>query len=62
MSKRCSIFLQLGGESVTEERENTKEFIRFLKSIDEKRQIGLHLTIEGLKVLSEQQKKRHENR
>lgn len=47
---------------MTEERENTKEFIRFLKSIDEKRQIGLHLTIEGLKVLSEQQKKRHENR
>ena len=44
------------------EKENTKEFIKYLKSLDEKQQIGLHLTIEGLKVLSEQQKKRHENR
>jgi hypothetical protein len=47
---------------VTGEKENTKEFIKYLKSLDEKQQIGLHLTIEGLKVLSEQQKKRHENR
>lgn len=47
---------------MTGEKENTKEFIKYLKSLDEKQQIGLNLTIEGLKVLSEQQKKRHENR
>jgi len=44
------------------EKEQTKEFIEFLKSLDEKQQIGLHLTIEGLQVLSKKQKKRYENR
>ena len=45
-----------------QEKEQTKEFIRFLKGLDEKQQMGLHLTIEGLQVLFEKQKKRHENR
>lgn len=44
------------------EEEQTKEFIEFLKSLDEKQQIGLHLTIEGLQILLKKQKKRYKNR
>ena len=36
----------------------TEEFIQFLKSLDEKQQIGVNLTIEGLKLLAGKQKKR----
>lgn len=39
-----------------------REFIKFLKSLDEKEQIGLNLTIEGLRLLAEKQKKRLKNR
>lgn len=35
-----------------------KEFIQFLKSLDEKQQIGVNLTIEGLRLFTEKQKKR----
>ena len=57
LKEKC-IFLGLGNYG----GKQTKEFIRFLKGLDEKQQMGLHLTIEGLQVLFEKQKKRHENR
>ncbi len=39
--------------------DERKEFIKILKNLDEKKQIGLNLMLEGLKILSEKQKKRH---
>ena len=32
------------------------EFVKLLKGLDEKRQIGLYLTIEGLQLLAESKK------
>ena len=36
--------------------DEVKEFVKFLKSLDEKQQMGLHLTIEGLQLLAEKEK------
>ena len=38
--------------------DETKRFIQFLKSLNEKEQIGLNLMIDGLRLLAEKQKKR----
>ncbi len=38
--------------------DEVKRFMRFLKSLNEKEQIGLNLMIEGLRLLAEKQKKR----
>ncbi len=37
--------------------DEAKIFIRFLKNLNEKEQIGLNLTIEGLRLLAGKQKK-----
>lgn len=57
-----------GGGKV--EREQTtirlpaeaKEFVKFLKTLDEKQQIGLSMTVEGLQLLAEKQKSGSKNR
>ena len=36
--------------------DETKKFIQFFKSLNEKEQIGLNLMIEGLRLLAEKQK------
>lgn len=41
---------------MAEEKNLTKDFIELLKSLNEQQQVGLHLIIEGLQVLSERQK------
>lgn len=38
--------------------DEAKKFIQILKSLDEKQQIGVNLTIEGLKLLAGKEKKR----
>ncbi len=38
--------------------DKAKIFIKFLKNLNEKEQIGLNLTIEGLRLLAGKQKKR----
>ena len=39
-----------------------RSFIRFVKTLNEKQQIGLNITLEGLNLLSEKQKSGRKNR
>ena len=47
-----------GMERVKTSSDERKEFIKLLKSLNEKEQIGLNLMIEGLMLLAKKQKKR----
>ena len=44
------------------ENKQTKEFIKYIQSLNEKQQIGLNVMIQGLMIIAEQKKGGHKNR